>query len=273
MIPPETEHHPTDPETWSGLLAHWTTLAKAAVALPEDAHGARWRESIPGLIGLHALACALGDLGRLGVDEQALALDRAEVAIRAHARTVHEAWGREPLPGSVGELIDDARAALALARTLGLEATAAGDGAVMPDLGPIVERLLEAGFTGDLLAAAPGTRLARGCPAVFARPPLAPPEIDGLVWGDRPTPARQVYRRVEDDGAHDVVARLEGALLPGRPLLAHLVQDGRPARRPEPEDPAAQPVAIFLELAQATRAGLTTTTGSSGSTGEATSTE
>ncbi len=273
MNPSEHEHIPTDPETWSGLLAHWTTLAKAAVALPEDAAGVRWRESIPCLIGLHALACALGDLARLPAGERSLALDRAEVAIREHASSVHRIWGSEPLPEAVSELIEDARQSLARAETLGLEGRVAVEGFVMPGLEGLVDRLLGLGFGGDLLAAAAGTRLAPGSPAVFCRPPIEAPAIEGIEWASGPTPARQVYRTVEDGAARDVVSVVEGSLLPGRPLLGFLIQAGERAPRAGARDPVSEPGSISLETAREASGARTMTTGSRGSEGDATRTE
>ncbi|MEM9066672.1 MAG: hypothetical protein AAGB51_14430 [Planctomycetota bacterium] len=100
-----------DPVTWAMLLTYWTRLARSAVALPEEGEGGDWKRSIPDIVGLQALACALGDAERLAADELAVAIDRASFQIDAHEQTLRRRWG-ERLPNGLAEMIADARIAL-----------------------------------------------------------------------------------------------------------------------------------------------------------------
>lgn len=102
--------------TWAALLSHWVDFARSALALPDHAAGRRMRQSVPDLIALQALWFALEHLHELAPDEQRLGLDRAEVQIERHARSLHERWPNAELPEGCRELIDDARHALTRAR-------------------------------------------------------------------------------------------------------------------------------------------------------------
>ena len=101
--------------TWAVLLGRWTDFARAAVALPRDADGDRWRASVAPVIGLQAVTFALGDLDRLEPAERALGLDRAEVLIGRYSGELHEHWRGVPMHGELVRLIEDAMAALASA--------------------------------------------------------------------------------------------------------------------------------------------------------------
>lgn len=98
--------------TWAALLAHWTDLARSAVALPEGEQGRRWRASVAPAITLHALAMALGEVDRLAMDERALAIDRAQILIDREGGALREVWDGAAMPGGLATLIEDAEHAL-----------------------------------------------------------------------------------------------------------------------------------------------------------------
>lgn len=101
--------------TWAVLLGRWVSFARSSVAWPDDAAGRRMRASVPDLIQLQAVWFALEHLGELPDDQRALGLDRAELLIETHADRLTRRWGGEALPTLVGELIEEAREALARA--------------------------------------------------------------------------------------------------------------------------------------------------------------
>ena len=103
--------------TWAGLLAQWTAFARASLALPRNAEGARWRAAVAPIVELQAVTFALGDLVRLkDSGERALGLDRAEILIRKDELALRELWGNDPMPIEVSRLTADAHAALSAAR-------------------------------------------------------------------------------------------------------------------------------------------------------------
>ncbi|WP_428386947.1 hypothetical protein [Mucisphaera sp.] len=99
---------PVDGLTWSVLLGEWVAYAQAAVGLPDDSEGGRWRASVPEVIGLQAVWFALGQLDRLAADERALGVDRAGVLIARHRERLVAVWGEEGLPEGMRELLADA---------------------------------------------------------------------------------------------------------------------------------------------------------------------
>lgn len=111
--------------TWAALLGKWTELARASVAFPKTSQGAKWRKSVPDLIGLQAITHALGEIDLLREEEQGLALDRAALGIETHAANLVELFAddcddpelEEGLTGieEIDELIDEAREAWDLA--------------------------------------------------------------------------------------------------------------------------------------------------------------
>lgn len=239
--------------TWASLLAHWTSLARSAVALPPTAEGSRWKQSIAPLIGLQAVTHALGDIGRLDADERALAIDRAEALIQRHARELHAAWGAEPLDRRLVEIIEDARAALAGAAAWGLEWILTQPLAA-DHPAELAGALLDSGFAGSLLTPAPGVVIPAGAPAAFLASPRAGSirpewvqavaEFLGSDWPPEPRAGpRQVYRQFDfGRGApvRDLVAPVAAGVAPGQPLLVWAIVDGAlqpvslPARRPAP---------------------------------------
>lgn len=111
--------------TWAALLGKWTELARASVAFPKTSEGAKWRKSVPDLIGLQAITHALGELDLLRAEERGLALDRAAVGIETHAANLAglfageggKAEHQDGLTGieKIDELIDEAHEAWEMA--------------------------------------------------------------------------------------------------------------------------------------------------------------
>jgi hypothetical protein len=108
---------PLHPEvlTWTALLGKWIEFAKASVALPRDGEGGQWRASVASVINLQAVTFALAEIGELPAEDRPVALDRAEVLVNDNRAALTAAWG-EGMPASLREAIDDARAALDMAR-------------------------------------------------------------------------------------------------------------------------------------------------------------
>lgn len=250
--------------TWPALLAHWTAFARSSVALPKNAEGDRWRAAVAPIIGLQAVAFALGDLDRLDESpgatgdtepdgERALALDKAEILINQHAGELARLWPGEPLHPELASLVADARAALQLARHGGLEWSVRTDRLVAEHPAELVEALLtsEPPFAGDLLLPVPGVPLFASSPAAFIRgrhggPPGGEAEaaITGFLGGKRevsgpqPSPGpRQVYRQFDfakGGPVRDLVMPLAGAAPPGQPLLLFAIRAGEPQPVPLP---------------------------------------
>lgn len=228
---PEASGSPTP--SWAMLLARWTQFAQAAVAIPPEADGARWRATVAPAIGLQAVALAVGDLTSLAAPDRPLALDMAQVLTRRHAGELHQAWRGVEMPSKLRELIDDAIRAIDRASSLGQEWTVQTTSLIAPRLDDWVRAVTGAGFSGDVLAAPPGTILFAGEPMIFIRPALPDgspplPGAESLMWSSG-TP-RQVYRQICPSGGRverDVIAPLDAQLPPGRPLLTPLIESGR----------------------------------------------
>lgn len=229
-------------ETWAALLAHWTSFAQAAVALPKDAAGERWRASVPAIIALQGIAMALGELDllaqRRGAAEYAVGVDRAAISIREHAAALNAAWRGEIMPVGVVELMEDARAALEAARHAGVELAAPAPGAA-PGNEDLIAALLALGFAGDLFLLPPGTRHDAGAPLAFISLPGGvplSPQLRGAIlrWGPPGAATtrgtmRQIYRRTAADGsAVDTITPLTDTLPAGQPMLVPFIERGRP---------------------------------------------
>lgn len=115
--------------TWAALLGRWVEFARSAVALPDDAEGQAWKQVVPDVIGLQAVAMALREADQLAPDERALAVDRARLLIERHTRNIHEAFGTTDLHEQLVELITDAWSAVKAAERMngGGEAEATGE--------------------------------------------------------------------------------------------------------------------------------------------------
>jgi hypothetical protein len=232
-----TPYTTTDrPLKWSALLAHWTELAQAAVSLPRDGQGGRWRASVADAIALHAVAMALDEVDRLAPEERGLALDTAGHMVRRHAASLNGIWRGEAMPEGLVSLAREALSALEGARCRGVEWIVQGDRLEAP--AALLEwslRQSERAGAEEVLAALPGTVLFRGEPVAFVRPaPVDAPPVDGL--GARRSVPRQVYRCFDDAAGRatgDTVAPLSAPLIAGRPLLLPLLREGMRAALPD----------------------------------------
>lgn len=217
MAHTQGEGLPLSAMTWAALLARWTEFARASVAFPQDERGERWRASVAPVIGLQATTFALADMDSLPPGERALGLDRAAVLVRTHAAGLHRVWAGEAMPDALREVVDDAAAALSLARSRGVEHRVVVDRLEAPDLLEELQRAIARGDRIDFaMLPAPGTPLFRGDIAAFVRPGLGSLRVEGCE--PVASPARQVYR-VAGDEPRDLIALFEGGLHPGMPLL------------------------------------------------------
>ena len=254
---PDTESN----YTWAGLLAHYMDFAKSAVALPDEGDLGRWKQVVPSIIALHAVAHALSELNELDPAERSVGLDRAGMLISEHVGLIHKQWRGEMLPDELVELIDDARSAERLARSAGVEWTVLGERLELPHPGTIAEMLVGLGFAGDLYLASPGVPVFRGCPAAFMKLDDGglPPEewlavvhvfLEGAAEADADAvddPAyasmmRQGYRQFDfakGGPVRDIVAAMEETLPAGQPLLIPVIVGGE--AQPVPLPPRAGP--------------------------------
>lgn len=253
--PDSTPSASTSVMTWASLLAHWTAIAKASVALPPNAQGDRWRSAVPSIINLQAVTHALAELDRTSDRrERAVGQDKAELLIREHAAALHFLWRGEPLPSELGLMIDDARAALSATQRSGREWRLAGDEPTTFDHpADLAANLLELGFDGDAFVPAPGIAIMPGCPIAFARldrggEPHAPVRkaIERFIGHKHPTSIgpcfRQAYRQYDFGTGQikrDLVVPEQSELAAGQPLLIPLVLQGRPQPIPMPPPPGA----------------------------------
>ncbi len=107
---------PLHPETltWTALLGKWIEFAQTSVALPRDAEGDRWKQSVVPVINLQAVTFALAELGDLPEADRPLARDKAEMLINDTDDKLLKLWDDTQLPASLKEIIADAREALTL---------------------------------------------------------------------------------------------------------------------------------------------------------------
>jgi hypothetical protein len=264
---------PTAPVTWTTLLAGWTEFAQSAVALPDSPDSDRWRRSVAPAIALHASAMALAELTRLDPEERPLAMDRAEMTIREQAAALNAAWRAEPMPESLTGLIDDARLAWECALHEGLEWTVESDRLVAMHPADLAEKLLDAGFVGEVLVPAPGVPLFKGSVCATARERDGGPpddEITDLIRAylkraegkaaKQPAislPVRQVYRQFDfakGGPVRDLVAPVVGEFPPGQPLLVPVVSGGAACTVPLPPKVSAELAPLPVEFVGEIRA-------------------
>lgn len=182
--------------TWATLLAHFTSLAKASLALPKDASGDRWRAAVPAIVSLQAVTHALWALDavqeleerrgkkpasrstrrerRVGVQmmenqERAVSLDKAEILIRRDSQRLRELWEHRTLHPELASLIDDANEAYDAACDTGYQWYVAEKSLVAEHPADLVAALLGAGFAGTLWVPPPGVMLYETCPAVWLK--------------------------------------------------------------------------------------------------------
>lgn len=103
--------------TWAALLGRWVAFARSAVALPDDAQGKAWKAAVPDIIGLQAVAMALGELDQLAPTELALGLDRAQILIDRHSHNLRTLFPADLHP-MLREMIEEATHALTAARSV-----------------------------------------------------------------------------------------------------------------------------------------------------------
>lgn len=232
--------------TWATLLAHWASLARASMALPDDAEGDRWRAAVPAVIDLQALAHALDDLDQLAdPEERALALDKADMLIQRDAQTLSELWEGQELHPELQALIVDACAAHAAAEEGGVEWVVTAERLVAEHPAELVELLLSMGFAGELFVPTPGVPIFRTCPAAFARDAFgASPDrnmckairqfLGGSPVVGKPerTPfLRMAYRQFDfskGGAVRDVVEPFDDEPAPGQALLIAAIIEGEP---------------------------------------------
>lgn len=251
-----------DNSTWAVLLAGWVHYAQSAVSLPDTEEGQRWKDSVAPTIALHAHAMALGEIEKLDPEERPLAMDKAELGIKEHAADLNEIWKSEPMPGSIVELIEDARDAWEAALHEGVVWLVQSERFKTFHPGELAEMLLDAGFIGEVLIATPGVEMFKGAPVAVCRENFGgQPDDDVLTMidaylkacdgdVDHPQvirPICQVYRQFDflAGGAQkDIVAPVTGDLQSGQPLLIPVVSGGAscavplPPKVSKPLDPA-----------------------------------
>ncbi len=231
--------------TWATLLGKWTEFAQAAVALPTDGDGGRWRDSVAPIITLQAITHALGELDELDPGERPLALDRAEIACRESVARLNELWRGESLPTELGELVTDSRIAFELAANAGVEWLVDSERLQAPHPADLCEKLGALGFAGDLFLPAPGVPLFKGSVAAFARGPGGSPTTESETKaiesfltrrGGKVSPPerigvpRQVYRQLDfatGSITRDLVIPMNEDLPPGQPLLVLAMERGQ----------------------------------------------
>ena len=251
MTNPETSNAP-DPTTWATLLGGWVQFAQRAVALPDDAQGQRWKDSVAPAIGLHALAMALGEIYKLDQSERALAMDRAELGIKQHASELSKIWNAEPMPESIVELLDDAKHEWEQSLHEGVVWRSASARFATRHPGEMGLALREAGFSGEVFVASPGIEMFKGAPVAWCRDRDGgqPDEevitfvheflqtCDGKAGSpELMRPIHQVYRQMDflkGGPTHDLVAPVTGDLPAGQPLLVPIISGGELGAVPLP---------------------------------------
>jgi hypothetical protein len=216
--------------TWTALLGRWLDFARASVALPDDAEGACWRDSVVPIINLQAVTFALRELGDLPAVDRPYGRDRAEVLIREHAGLLNAAWRGIPMAETLIEIVDDARTALDRSIYAGaVEFVHEGDDVrIMPAVDMPVDR-------GTLAVMQPGTLIMPAEPMAWIVEADAEPlaaQLPDAATIETSAP-RQVYRQFDDDGraVRDCVTPIWSDPPPGLPLLVPLCAMGEPVGR------------------------------------------
>ncbi|MGD9688152.1 MAG: hypothetical protein AB7K52_05755 [Phycisphaerales bacterium] len=95
---------------WPIVLARWTDFARATSRLPSTGPEARWRASVPAIIGLQAIVFALREARGWAEPDRRWARAVASATIERHATELARLWS--PMPELMREIVDDARAEL-----------------------------------------------------------------------------------------------------------------------------------------------------------------
>lgn len=215
-----------DALTWTALLSKWIEFAQSSVALPDDAEGQRWRDSITSIITLQAVTFALGDLDRLPAEERPLARDKAEILIQDHVRHIETVWRGVNLPPMLLEIVEDARLQWRHALYAGIV-----DLVWMGKDPWVVPNINADDYTyGTLAIMQPGTIVMPGEPVAWCVDgdlDRLESDLSGCVR-QAPDGPRQVYRQIDDHGriTHDLICPLETELPAGLPLLVPLLERG-----------------------------------------------
>lgn len=229
----------SDALTWTTLLSKWVEFAQASLALPRDAEGDRWRQSVPAIINLQAVTFALNELDRLPARHRAYARDKAEVLIDENAAELERIWADGDLPEMVLGVLDDAADAFVIAAWCDLrELIWRGENPLVIPEFEIPELLDQLGQDGCgmLAIAQPGTFIMPGEPLAwwcdFDPPQRAANVMEERFPGSEIAAAklpRQVFRQFEDDGriTGDVIAWADSEDVDGLPLLLPFFVDGK----------------------------------------------
>lgn len=178
--------------SWTALLGQWVDFARASLALPDNAEGRRWQDSVTPIITLQAVTFALGELDTLAVTDRAHAADRASVLIKQQAEAIEHVWGdAEALPPMIDDVLDAALSTLQR-QTAVTELIWPGPGMLeVPEVS--IEHC-----AGTLLLMQPGTLALPGEPVASWQGDAAIHiDIAGAIHAPGPV-ARQVYRVFDD---------------------------------------------------------------------------
>lgn len=233
MLP--MERLDADAMTWTALLSKWVEYAQAALALPDDAEGHRWRRAVPHIIALQAVTFALNDLDRLLASERPYARDKAEVLIDENTDAFERIWSDAELPEMVIDILEQAADALVAAEWCGLtELIWRGDASVLVpalDVDELLNQLNHADC-GTFAVAQPGTFIMPGEPIAWwcdidGAANLLIERFPGSELASASSP-RQIFRQIDDDGRimRDVIAWTDSEDIDGLPLLLPLIAEG-----------------------------------------------
>jgi hypothetical protein len=192
--------------SWTALLGEWMDFARASLALPDDAEGRRWRDSITPIVTLQAVTFALRELDTIDIADRAHAAEQASVLINRQADTLDRIWGEHDAatPAMIAEILADAREEHNRATAITEVVWPGPEAYEVPDFG--IDRC-----AGTLLVMQPGTLAMPGEPIAWWRDaPAMQIEVDRAIY----TPsarARQVYRIIEHDRiVRDVIGEAGG---------------------------------------------------------------
>ncbi|MEM7229953.1 MAG: hypothetical protein AAF432_14185 [Planctomycetota bacterium] len=214
------ELHP-ESLAWTALLGRWMDFARASLALPDDAEGNAWRDSVTDIITLQAVTFALAELSSIPADDRDVSRDRASWLIERHAGNLDTVWRGMPMPEMMLEMLDDAKVALRRSVYAGaVELVYTGSSPM------VMEAVGAPGEATWFMIMQPGTIVMPNEPVAWwiDSPGIAIADCSAEP-NDRP---RQVYRQLNDAGqiTGDLVLPVDAASPPGVPLLVPLRAGG-----------------------------------------------